>query len=107
MSQKGYALIEKKRLALQTPKLSEFETLCIGAGLETFNCLIDPNIVRWIRANYWRKFIPEPVLESLGLDVEQKLELSMRMHAGNNLGRGYRNHALCHHHQSSLQRKSL
>ena len=107
MSQKRYALIVKKRLALRTPKLSEFETLCAAAGLETFNALVDPNIVRWIRANYWRKFIPEPVLESLGLNVEQKLELSMGMGANNNLVRGYRNHGLSYHHQSSLQRESL
>ena len=99
--QGGWDSIAQKRRNLHTAAPSQFETMCAAAGKTADEALGDPGIVSWIRENYWRRFVPEQLLTTMGLNADKKLDESMRMLG---VGRGNR---FSGYHQSSLQRDSL
>ena len=52
------------------PQPTEFETLVAQKGLTEEQAADDPEIQRWIKRVYTRRFVPEAILEYMGLFVK-------------------------------------
>jgi hypothetical protein len=52
---------------------STFEKLITGAGISEENAIESPVVVAWIRRYYVRYFVPEAILEALGLEVTDQM----------------------------------
>ena len=78
----------------------EFELECQRLGLTAEQAADNPAMQLWIKKHYWKKFVPEPILQYLGFNPESMLRLFD----------GYTANLFIHkpdrHGQSSLQRDS-